>query len=209
MFIVVLLIAMLTAIGVFAANAASLATTSSGHARQSTQARYLTELSLQATTSLLGNPDLGPEFIRQLRVNSAFLCDASAPERCCFAALSGDRCIRFSRTQVEGYTGPLLEQPTPTVPGSLGRASLEYRFEVQMTDSAPAKPPPPGMDLTSAGAVDMQSVMVTLNATGVIYPAPASIAGGNTPSDDRAVVAAAGYQEVLSAHVVVNNVPAK
>ncbi|AKT39382.1 pilus assembly PilX family protein [Chondromyces crocatus] len=204
-FIVVLLVAMLTAIGVFAAHAASLSTISSGYARQSTQARYLTELALQATIAQLDNADIGPSLIQESRRKDAYVCDASAPERCCFAAEPGDRCFRFSREALEGFTGSLVVPYTPTIPGSLGKADLQYRIEVEMSDFSRARPPPPGMDLTSAGAVNTDAVMVTLNATSVVYPAP----GPNAPMDDKTLVAMSGNQELLSAHVVVINVPIK
>ncbi|HSN97471.1 MAG TPA: hypothetical protein VLS89_04200 [Candidatus Nanopelagicales bacterium] len=201
-FIVVLLIAMLTAIGLFAAHAASLSTTSSGHARQSTQTRYFTELALQAAASQLEDPTLGPTHVDKARKLAEYTCDPLGnPDRCCFGAVAGDRCFRFDRGLLESISGPLV---TPAVPGSgsLGWSDLGYRVEIEMTDlNRRAMPPPPGMDLTTAGATKSQAIMVTLVATGVIYPAPT---GG---LNEQQVIMTAGTQEVLSAHVVVNNVP--
>jgi hypothetical protein len=210
-FIVVLLLAMLTTVGYFAANAATVSTSASGHARQSAQTRYLAELFLQTVTAELASPR-GPKYVLEARLNPKRGCGAGNPdpvccawaaptESCCEGAGATDACLFVDRGTLEDIAGPMLVPTNALNPGSLGWADLDWYCWVSMSDPAPATPPPAGYDLTSAGATNVEPVQVTLASTCAVWPRPG-------PSGDKdSVVASTATQELLSAHVVVNNVP--
>lgn len=185
LFIIVALIAALGALGAFAMSAATSATAASGAARQASQAQHLTAYALQATLAELGT-SRGPAYVQEAVVDPAPACASGAP------------CFVFSREQLELLGGPLLEPPGAARPGSLGRAELGWSCRVTMSDPMPALPPPPGFDETSAGAAAVRPVMVTLGATGALWP-------GAAP--DGEAIAAAGARAEVRAHAVIRGVP--
>jgi hypothetical protein len=165
------------------------------------QARYLAELVLQTVLAELAT-DRGPTYVKQARLSPLKGCDADQPTAsCCDGAGPSDACFVFSRAQLEGIAGSLLIPSASPLPGSLGWADIDWDCKVDLTDPAPAMPPPAGYDLTSAGALNVEPVMVTLTATCALWPRP------SLPADQDAVVAATAVQEMLSAHVIINNVP--
>jgi hypothetical protein len=191
-FIVVLLVAMLTAIGFFAAHSASLSTQSGGHVRQSTQARYLAEFAMQVAVSDF--EERGQVYVQQAVLN---------PDSRCDGVTLGDPCFIVGKASIDQLIPPaegLLAAPVSPAPGSLGWSNLGWEFEVHETDIMPAVPPPSGYDETSAGAVNLRPMRATLQARVVLIPP----AGGMTQDQ---VIAAAGIQERMSAHVIINNVP--
>lgn len=185
LFIIIALVAALGALGAFAMSAAMSATAASGAARQASQARHLTGYALQATLAELGSAR-GPAYVQAALGDSTPDCGSGAP------------CFAFSREQLELLGGPLLEPPGAARPGSLGRAELGWSCRVEVTDPMPALPPPPGFDETSAGAAAVRPVMVTLGATGALWP-------GAAP--DGEAIAAAGARAELRAHAVIRGVP--
>ena len=190
-FLVIALIAALSGIGAFAARAALTATAASGHSRAAAQAHLLTAYALQATVAELGTPR-GPAYVEAARL---------APPGACAA---GQACFTFGREQLELVAGPLLDPPSAPRPGSLGRTEIGWSCRIEMSDPMPAMPPPPGFDETSAGAAAVRPVMVTLGATGVLWPAEA---GAGVPGPDPELAAATAVRAELRAHAVVRGVP--
>ncbi|MCC6552915.1 MAG: hypothetical protein IT372_07830 [Polyangiaceae bacterium] len=195
--LVVLALGALAGVAAYAARAAALGAAASGQARQRAQTHYLTEYAAQAVAAELGSPR-GPAYVVRARLAPAPDCGAGAG-----APLD---CFVFGREQLEAAGGPMLEPPAPPSPGSLGWADLgwadlDWACKVELSDAAPAMPPPPGHDETSAGAVNVRPVLVTLTATGVVWPrAPAG-------ASEAEVIASLASQEVMSAHVIVSHVP--
>jgi hypothetical protein len=188
-FIVVLVIAMLTAIGVFAASSASLSTSSAGHERLATQAQYLTEFGVQIA---LADLDKGGGWNRidaarqsAERQGQPVTCFANTPD-----------CWSMDRTQLEDIAGgPLLEPPDNPVgtPGSLGYAALDWDLRVELSDKRVVA-------VAGNSAVPDQKspttyCSVTVNARGAVWPMA-------TANQDL-VVASAGGQSFLSGAVLV------
>lgn len=206
-FIVVLLIAMLTAIGFFAAQAASLSTISSGHARQSTQARYLAEVAQQTAATYFGEPTSdGPAQVQQSRNMPDRVCDINTkPQFCCFGVdedpLKVDRyrCLRLRSGYLENKYQPFVVPSAAPLPGSLGWADLDYDINIEVTDlSRVAYPLPAGMNYSDPDALGSAPRLVTLLTRAIIYPAPT----GGMNQDQ--VIAASGIQALLSGHVTVD-----
>jgi hypothetical protein len=206
-FIVLLVVIMLTGIGVFATRAASLATLSSGFDRQMTQTHYITEYAVLTTTAELSTPrrDI---YIRQMAKQPDMQCTSVVNTSTGTAVrVSNATCYRFFYGDLEnamksnaGEGLNVLVNPysaTPTVQGGgLGFAPLQADFVIEMSDLGPSTPPIAGNDLTSAGAVNLQYMTVTLNTTGQVRP----LTTGTTVDPVRGKSASI---EVSRAHLVV------
>lgn len=161
-FIVVLVIAMLTAIGVFAARSSRLSTTASGHARQMTQSHYLTEYAMDLSMALLST-EAGPVVTRMGR----------SPDPGCFGMANIPRpmCLRlFSQTLEKQLLkqGVLLEPPTAAEPGSLGAGKLDSVLLIELTNAADGSQPP-GYDRSENGP-RLQFYALTMTGTSRIRP---------------------------------------
>lgn len=176
-FIVVLVLAMLTGIGLFAARSAVLSTTATGHARQMTQAHYLAEY---ATNFVLADLDAGGTSLLDQLIPGA----CSVPARYCRIL---DNASYSNRTLT-----PLLEAASAGLPGSLGPAPLDvgWGFKIEVTDKFLATDKP-GND--SSGGNNIASCLLTVNTRSVLWPS----AMGN----ETAAMATAGSQGTLSAHI--------
>ena len=129
-FIVVLVIAMLTAIGVFAARSSRLSTTASGHARQMTQTHYLTEYGMELSVAVLST-NIGAHVTRM----------RSVPDTKCFAMASalGSSCLKMYAPNLQKQLlpqGVLLEPASSLAAGSLGAGSIDPSFSIEMTSYA-------------------------------------------------------------------------
>ncbi|XXT22519.1 hypothetical protein WME94_13270 [Sorangium sp. So ce429] len=182
-FIVVLVITMLTAIGLFAAHAATLSTIASGHQRRMTQTHYLAEYAMQlALAEIEQRGGLGG-------LSTGVDC-LGAPIDC--------RTINSRELQAGAAEG-LLELDGPGAPGSLGRTDLRWSFEVELTDSIPhGLGKHDGTSQTEQTQVGIGYCTVAMNGRLIAWPDPGSTA------DEDEVVATAGAQEALSlvAHVL-------
>ncbi len=193
MFIVVLVITMLTAIGLFAAHAATLSTIASGHQRQMTQTHYLAEYGLSLAIAWLEDKGgANVTMVQAVRPTSGdWRCSAPPavmpdPPPYCFVIMP---------QTIEGEVAEeLLEPPTADAPGSMGRAQVGWNFKTELTDiyqMADAA----GSDLTSPDRVVSKSCMVTVNTRSIVWPTAVG-------AQDEAT-ATAGSQEALSAHITL------
>lgn len=166
-FVVVLVITMLTAIGVYAARSASLSTSASGHARQMTQTHYLTEYGMGLALSALA-VDLVPTVKRM----------QEQPDSTCYAMTNavGARCLRLLPPSLEARLAPggkLIATPTATTPGSLGRTSLDPAFSIELTDGTFTSPAQ-GYDRSPTSTAPFRFYSITVTGTGQIRPAGAT-----------------------------------
>ncbi|MDC3954226.1 hypothetical protein KEG38_10225 [Polyangium jinanense] len=167
-FVVVLVIAMLTGIGLFAAQASTIATSTSGISRVTTQSRYFGESAMHAVTAKLSR-DLGAQIDFLARQNST---------EC--LGMSGDpyyqNCTRFGRTYLEQELRFALFQPYDAQTGhhgTLGRSeNATADLLVEMNDLYRIDRPIAGFDYTSAGAANVHFMSVMLHGTGRIRLAP-------------------------------------
>jgi hypothetical protein len=195
-FIVVLVIVMLTAIGMFAANSATVSTTASGHTRQMTQTRYLTEYAVSLVLSYLdpqstpGAPSAGLDNVTFSR--NALVAQGSPPQ----CSVNVPYCFVFMPETFKNMAAEdLIAQSVPGTPGSLGPADIGWAFKIEVTDKTSPMTPVAGNDETSAGAVNTKFCTVALNAKGVIWP--------NAAGAEDVAIASAGSQETLNAYITL------
>ncbi len=171
-FVVVLVIAMLTGIGLFAAQAGSIATSTSGATRVKTQSRYLAESAMTTVMAKLS---------RDLQAHVDFMARQNSKD--CLGQQSDPfypQCSRFGRTYLEEQLGVKLYEgydQAKGTHGTLGRAAGDADLLVELSDLHRLDRPVPGFDATSAGAVDVHFMSLMLHGTGRIRLAPPA---GNT-----------------------------
>ncbi|WP_437613244.1 hypothetical protein WMF20_11555 [Sorangium sp. So ce834] len=169
-FIVVLVITMLMAIGLFAANVATLSTIATGHERRMTQTHYLTEYAMQLA-------------LAEIEQNGGL--DAIAPTASTNCSISTEPCWAFYPHTFDAAED-LVELPAPEAPGSLGRADVAWIAKVEITDKIkPAIGNRAGSDQGGPNAVSADYCTVTMNARLIAWP-------------NGAVMAETGSQESLS-----------
>jgi hypothetical protein len=190
-FIVVLVIAMLSAIGIFAASAATLSTAAAGHERQMTQTHYLTEYALSLVLADLERAGSLNEVDAAWRQQLI----AGTPPQC--SINNTPYCFTFvPRTFENKATEEIVEPSSIIAPGSLGLADIGWSFKVELTDRFEASDVP-GSDLT--GGPHPKNCMVTLNARGIIWP--------NAVGTQTVAMATSGAQEALSAQITLPCTP--
>ncbi|WP_437817327.1 hypothetical protein [Sorangium sp. So ce1078] len=167
-FIVVLVITMLTAIGLFAAHAATLSTIASGHERRMTQTHYLAEYAMQlaiADIEQKGGLDGVP--------------------RSANCSVVTEECWSFLPHTFDAAED-LVEPPVLDSPGSLGLANIAWIAKVEITDKIkPAIGNRAGSDQGGPNAVNADYCTVTMNARLIAWP-------------NGAAIATAGSQESMS-----------
>jgi hypothetical protein len=199
-FVVLIVLTMLTAVGVFAARASTLNVTNAGRYRESIQAHYVAEAGVQGIVAEVSkNPS---HWINILK-------NAPAPARPCrdipqaVATPASTNCIvlgyDFLNTahKTEAASAPDIFVPlVGTTPGTFGRADVVGNFAVEMTDLRPG-PIPPGYALSG----DMEFKSISLRGVGQLVPNATVDAAetGNTTYMQST--------ETLRAEVVVGPVP--
>jgi len=165
--IVMLVLALLGGIGLFAAQASITATRTSGVLRLGSLGRTAAETALSASMASLGKtPDVEIGFL----VHSppgACLGQSNAP--------AGTHCTRKGRAALEKELG--LSFFTPYDPqsgaqGSLGRASADIDFLVETSDLHGLDRPIAGFDASRAGAASFSFMNVVVHAESRIRLAP-------------------------------------
>ena len=172
LFIVVLVITLLTAIGLFSARAASLVDTASGYNRQAVQTQYLAEYGTKAVAVELGS-------------NAKTLSDRmkKADDQCLSTANlvgilgTGEKapCYKLFFSELNQRTASNLltaADPANSKVGSLGATPLDADFVAEMVDLGPAGPTP-GFD-AGGQAQSFRLEQATVITTGQIRPFSAS-----------------------------------
>jgi hypothetical protein len=173
MFVVMLVVALLSGLGLFAVREATLSVQASGYGRQMTQTHYIADY---AVLSVAG--DLATD-----RRQGYAEMMASGKDTACahYAAVDNATCMRVTydsvNHQIQQYnsTMTLLEPQSggnPPIPGSLGAAPIEGDMLVELTDLGPASPPVAGMNLGDPGN-SPQFMALTMSALGQTRPTPA------------------------------------
>jgi hypothetical protein len=199
-FVVVMVLTMLTAIGVFAIRASSMANLSSGYDRQNTQNHYVGEYGLLSAVAELSTTKRSA-YVQQM---------GKGTEKCAANKGLGDGlpCYHLyaydvAQSVASNFPGrPLFEAPSGSgsalIPGSLGPVPLDGDFVVEMTDPGPVGLPVAGTDV-GGSASRFRYLQVTLTSVGQVRP------GGN-PASCAAGAAVAG-NETGRAHVVIGPLP--
>jgi hypothetical protein len=199
-FIVVMVITLLTAVGIFAARSASLVDQASGYNRQSLQTQYVSDYGILLTTHELSTQSASA----YMQVGRSGTDTCIATENVDTSVVGSPFCYAFQSQELAQRFGNLFPADEH-VPGSLidpvtdaaGELdNLEAHFMVEMTEAFQAGSVE-GADLGSQNLVPLQ---VTLTARGFVSPPRAN---ENVCTD---AAAAGGVQEVRS-HVVLPAVP--
>jgi hypothetical protein len=199
-FVVVMVITLLTAVGMFAARSATLVDTAAGYNRQSLQAHYLaelavlgmaTELGTTAVDAYIGQMNQGKDSCRATRHVTPLVDGAVVP---CYK-------VYLSELKQRAKGQQLLDYPQ-TGPNSLGPFSpdsglaLQGNFVVEMTEPGPAPILPAGAPAGDSGAgTEFEYIQVVLTATGQVHPFT------NTACDERSTTVTG--LESMRAHVTI------
>ena len=179
-FIVVMVMTMLTAIGIFAVRAASLGSATSGYDRQNTQNHYVGEYGMLAVVSELSTTRRSAYINQMTKPNDV----TGKGDRCWATKDVADPsagvfvpCYRVHAREVQNLlpSGRMLFDPssgdggTLVEPGSLGPAPLDGDFVVEMTDPGPVGAPVAGTDVGGTGP-RFRYLQVTLTSIGQVRP---------------------------------------
>jgi hypothetical protein len=226
LFIVVLVIASLTSVALFAARSTSTDVEIASRYKQANQTKGVAKMGIQVSLSELSRDPT--TYVRAMKDTNVFL--GSTPLACRFevkkniAGLDIDTggCFRFAYGGVEAAiqqastpaTTELLPagQPSTQKPSSLGLAEVRPNFGVEMTDKAVLDWPAPGFQ--AGASSNMKFYAVTMTGIGQILPrdpgAPAN-QWGTLDVAGKAWASANAYKasvEEIRAQVVVGPLPA-
>ena len=197
-FVVVLVITLLSALGLFALRSATLTNLSAGYARQMTQTHYMTEYSLTLMAGELGGPARQNYADEMWSGHHGTECTGgtSLNNSTCFTVYYPDLETRIksynAANQLLVPTSGSVYSPTP---GSLGPAALEGDLRIELADLHEANPPIEGMDLTGHSA-SPRYFSITVSATGQVRPKTVD------PTQCTAAAWAAAGLESSRAHLV-------
>jgi hypothetical protein len=175
-FVVVLVLTMLTAIGVFAMRAASLAESASGFDRQNTQNHYVGEYGLYGVVTELSSPRRNIYYDKLRAGKEQCLATKGLTSTIgtlpCYPIQTGDVQAAVMAT----FNGRPLFEPATTssgivTPGSLGPAGLDGDFRIEMSDPGPVGLPVAGTQQNGATGTQWRYYQVTLTSVGQVRPA--------------------------------------
>lgn len=173
-FVVLTVMTLLTAVGVYAARSASLVDRAAGFDRQFLQTHYIAAYGTLAIAAELGT---GSASMRVMQM-------AKSPEICMvtrgltYPGTGKAPCMKLSMEELAGRVGSfypdrkLLEQPTELVPGSLGPykdAALDGNFAIELSEPGPVSRPVAGSDVGGTGT-SFQYLRVTATTLGQVAP---------------------------------------
>jgi Tfp pilus assembly protein PilX len=194
LFIVVMVVTLLTAVGLLAMRSASLSNQAAGYNRQGVQTLYLSEFAARSAAAEL----VGKEqhyFNRIVRGSGAGgddcrsnrnLSTLVAPERPpCAKLLSQDM---WTRTNA-AFPGNVGTTNNRTLLGELGSSDIEGAFLIEMTDVAQVGTPVVGED---AGPGRFKHMQVLLTATAQVRPKPP--AGSSVTTCENALTVTSSLQ---------------
>lgn len=166
-FVVVLVLAMLGAVGFFAAQSSLSGAATSGAMRAASLGEKAAGTAMAATMASLAK---SPEAHLSFMTNHPAAGCLGEP-----AALFPSPCARLGRSSLEHELGVSFftpYDPNLGAHGSLGRASAETDFLVEVTDVHGLDKPIPGFEASRAGPVDVRFSSVVVHAEGRVRLAP-------------------------------------
>lgn len=215
-FIVVMVITLLTAIGVFAIRSSSLVDQAAGYDRQGLQTAYLTEYAGRAVTTELGD-GAAKSYLDRIVVGTdecqanknVVPLDPTRPVPCYKLYISEIA----GRVQNNFSTSTVLDKQAPTAAGSLGgptgaagdQTAIEGVFVVEMTEPYESIPNP-GSEQAANAANAFRDVQVTLTALAQVRPIDTT-GVGTDPWCSVAASSTSASVSGLRAHVTLKNVP--
>jgi hypothetical protein len=189
-FIVLLAISLLTAVGMYSMRAASLTYLAVGYNRQSTQAGYIAEFAARSVAAeMAGNEQHYYQYI------SSGTDDCRANRE--FKALTGARgtCYKLQSSEIQSrfaahFSASVTENSAPFLLGTLSEGGVLGAFVVEFTDLARAGTPIAGEDV---GADQFKHMQVLLTATAQVRP---DVAGADQTTCNDAVSVLSGLSNL-------------
>jgi hypothetical protein len=183
LFIVLTVIAILSAIGTYALTNSRYEVRTAGYLRQRSVADAIAGLGAQTATNEVSNAPAGyMGRLRQTNVTGE-ICESNGGLG--KGGLPGTLppCLRIDLIDIEKRTGKALfdqyvagSAGTPGTPGSLGLSPMNAGFWVELTDPIEVERPIPGEQI--AGAKAPKFIDVTVTANGVVFQdEPGGVAG--------------------------------
>jgi hypothetical protein len=188
-FIVLLVVTLLSALGTYAVRSASLADLASGYSRQQVQTHYVADYSVSALSAdIASDPNKHSQNMEK------------GKDCVGYTKITAPSCARYSYTDLQGAvktasnSGDLkiLDNSTASNAGSLSQPDvyLEGDMKIEMTDKHPAWPPVQGTQVSSVGgSPTLGYVMVTISAEGMVRPKQTTAGTWDTASATAAGVA--------------------
>lgn len=225
-FVVMMVITMLGAVGLFAARAATLGVNNAGRYRQMIQTHYIAEAGMQGAVSEFARDPSG--YLVRLRNSpspsassstGSFPCQDIPTSTPSFTPAS-TVCLRMGYSAIE--SAALIRDPAnsafklfvpkgastvtgASTPGSFGLANIAGNFTVEFTDERPIEPPPAGMPISGGGGSTMKFRAITARAVGEVVPT--DDAGVIVATTDPTAAKYATSIEIIRAEIVVGPVP--
>lgn len=166
-FVVLLVIALLSALGLFAIRSASLVNQATGYNRQMTQVHYVTDYAVaMMVTDLTVRPG---DIVRNITSGSQTDCAVHA-------LVPNATCGRFAMPEMQSLVASfnngfqVVEPAAPPAAGSLGVTPLEADMVTEVTDLRPAWPPVAGTALAGNVGSKLAYYSVTLSSVGQVRP---------------------------------------
>ena len=201
-FVVVMVLTSLTALGVFAIRASSMAGRAAGYERQNTQNHYVGEYGLLTAVTELSSSRRSAYVQKMASGSNTETCTANQGRTGvpCYPIYAND----VQKSVSGNFSNRLLfEQATPNstpvVPGSSGPAGLDGDFVVELTNPGPVGMPVAGTDVGGTGS-KFRYLQLTLTSVGQVRPA------GDPTACAPSVTAVAG-NETGRAFVVIGPLP--
>jgi hypothetical protein len=200
-FVVVLAITMLTAVGLFAAHSATLVDQAAGYVRMARQTQYVAEYGALAGAAELGSGSAEP-YYREMLTGQA-QCRALPG-----TDLVGAPCYKIFYSQLDDRTRrlsnePLIEDQSGTKAGFVGYTAdgvtdgVIGDFVIELTDPGPTGAPIAGTDVGGTGLA-FRYVKVTATTTAQMRPP------GTTCTNEIATLTG---QQALRTHFVIGPIP--
>lgn len=198
-FVVVMVIAILTAIGVFAARTAGLNQRSAGYDRQATQTGYVADYATLATLDEMNWGPAGAKPYYDLMVRGTEAC--SSNQYVDAGSEAGLPCYKVFKSEIQNrltqagenaqlfdYDGGSLGPGPAVTTGQLGNAQPDW--VVELTDPGPAGPVA-GTDQGGTGIAG-KYVQMTITGVGQVRPRTSSTSAACGSTEDQAAATAAG-----------------
>ena len=174
LFIVLTVVAIVSAIGTYALTNSRYEVRTAGYLRQRSVADAIAGLGAQAATSELGTAPAG--YVSRLRQTNVTgeLCQSNAGLGLGGPTGSLPPCLRIDLNDVQARTGKTLfdvyipgSGSTPGTPGSLGLSPMNAGFWVELTDPIEVERPIAGEQI--AGSKAPKFIDVTVTSNGVVF----------------------------------------
>jgi Tfp pilus assembly protein PilX len=194
-FVVVMAVTLLTAVGLFAAHSATLVDQAAGYDRLANQTRQLAEYAALATTAELGS-GTASAYVQMMQSGSQ-TCSANA-------GLTGVPCYSMTRERLNARTKELsqeslIEDQSGAVENVIGSGDTQGDFFVELTEPKYVDVGVAGSDLSGTSGSSFRYLRVTATSYANFRPANAAVC-------TNAVASISGQQSVR-AHLIIGPIP--